>query len=128
MNANNFLIDAALDLGVIQKEDAQGKFISYGIDMNSLKIINTNTGNEVVVDDTIFSRAKYMSKLHEIRLIRNDLISQTDWVFLEDSGVSAENKLKWKDYRIKLRDCTDSLVEGKEEEFTFPKNPFIKYY
>jgi len=44
--------------------------------------------------------------LHNIRLKRNALLSQSDWTQLEDSPFSDEKKIEWKNYRQALRDVT----------------------
>lgn len=120
MNYNNFIIEAALDLGIIQKTDAQGH-IPYSLDLEGGAIGYYD--QQVEITDQMRSRAVYLAKLAEIRNIRDALIVQSDWMFLSDSNVSGSEKDIWQQYRQQLRDCTDNLVEGRENEFIFPSFP-----
>jgi hypothetical protein len=58
-----------------------------------------------------------------IRLARNFLLSETDWIFNEDSAVSEEDKLLWKKYRKTLRDLPSSITDYNPNNIKFPINP-----
>lgn len=58
-----------------------------------------------------------------IRLARNFLLSETDWVFNEDSGVSDEDKILWKKYRASLRDLPASITDYTPTNVKFPISP-----
>ena len=46
----------------------------------------------------------------EIRRIRNDLLSESDWTqTVEDAPLTEEMKAEWATYRQELRDITDAL-------------------
>ena len=61
-----------------------------------------------------------------VRLSRNFLLSETDWVFVEDSGVSADDKELYKTYRKKLRDLPSDTATTDAAQVKFPINP--SYY
>ena len=61
-----------------------------------------------------------------VRLSRNFLLSETDWVFVEDSGVSADDKELYKKYRKKLRDIPSDTATTDPVGVKFPINP--SYY
>lgn len=58
-----------------------------------------------------------------IRLARNFLLSETDWIFSEDSEVSDEDKSLWKKYRKSLRDLPTSVTDYNPSSVKFPINP-----
>tara|TARA_B100000427_G_scaffold123639_1_gene102869 strand:- start:572 stop:1456 length:885 start_codon:yes stop_codon:yes gene_type:complete len=61
-----------------------------------------------------------------VRLSRNFLLSETDWVFVEDSGISADDKELYKKYRAKLRDVPSDAGTTDPVGVKFPINP--SYY
>ena len=58
-----------------------------------------------------------------VRLSRNFLLDETDWVFVEDSGVSADDKELYKTYRKKLRDLPVDANTTDAAAVKFPINP-----
>jgi hypothetical protein len=58
-----------------------------------------------------------------IRLARNFLLSETDWVFGEDSEISDEDKVMWKKYRKALRDLPTQVTDYSPTSVKFPINP-----
>jgi hypothetical protein len=58
-----------------------------------------------------------------IRLARNFLLSETDWIFNEDSEVSEEDKILWKKYRKALRDLPSNITDYTPTNVKFPINP-----
>tara|TARA_B100001996_G_scaffold378493_1_gene362746 strand:- start:163 stop:1041 length:879 start_codon:yes stop_codon:yes gene_type:complete len=58
-----------------------------------------------------------------VRLARNFLLTETDWVFVEDSGISAEDKELYKKYRAKLRDLPSDAGTTDPTDVQFPINP-----
>ena len=65
-----------------------------------------------------------------VRLARNFLLTETDWVFLEDSGVSAADKELYKKYRTKLRDlpANNATSDPKDIKFPIPVKYFKEIY
>ena len=61
-----------------------------------------------------------------VRLARNFLLTETDWVFLEDSGVSAADKELYKKYRTKLRDLPTNNANSDPKDIKFPIP--VKYF
>jgi len=45
--------------------------------------------------------------LYEVRLVRNRLLAETDWMSLPDAPTMSD---AWKKYRQELRDFTDGLT------------------
>tara|TARA_Y100001968_G_scaffold333635_1_gene397792 strand:+ start:3483 stop:4367 length:885 start_codon:yes stop_codon:yes gene_type:complete len=58
-----------------------------------------------------------------VRLARNFLLTETDYVFIEDSPVSAEDKILYKTYRQKLRDVPSDTATTDPSAVKFPINP-----
>lgn len=59
-----------------------------------------------------------------IRLCRNFLLSETDWIFLPDSGISEEDKELYLSYRKALRDLPETFTEYADD-IKFPITPTI---
>ena len=55
------------------------------------------------------------------RIIRNELLTASDWTVLTDSPLTTAKKTKWKTYRQALRDLPAS--EGWPIDVTFPEEP-----
>jgi len=58
-----------------------------------------------------------------IRLARNFLLSETDWIFASDATIDDDTKEMWKKYRNYLRDLPESISSMIPEEIKFPINP-----
>ena len=117
MNKESFYIEAALNLGLISSD----KF--YTIDGNHTVISSTDSSVTADVTDQVISRAKYLLKLKEIRDTRDRIIKDSDWMFLTDVAIDEQTKSVWTAYRQQLRDCTNDLIEGQENEFIYPTSP-----
>lgn len=65
-----------------------------------------------------------------IRLARNFLLDDTDWVFGGDSPISDEEKELWKTYRQALRDIpqNESYTEAYDVKFPISPEDWKKYY
>lgn len=57
--------------------------------------------------------------LGQLRLIRNSLLSETDYLALGDLNISDA----WKTYRQQLRDITKTYKSIKDDGFAFPTKP-----
>ena len=73
----------------------------------------------------VYAKTSAVSWL-SVRLSRNFLLSETDWIFVEDSGVSADDKELYKTYRKKLRDLPSDTATTDASQVKFPINP--SYY
>tara|TARA_B100001250_G_scaffold413300_1_gene447002 strand:+ start:3183 stop:4094 length:912 start_codon:yes stop_codon:yes gene_type:complete len=61
-----------------------------------------------------------------VRIARDFLLDETDWVFVEDSPISADDKELYKTYRTKLRDLTKSPeFAGSIADVKFPISPMM---
>jgi len=76
-----------------------------------------------------FSAGKKVS-WYGIRLVRNFLLDDTDWVFGEDSPILDEEKPLWKIYRQSLRDIpqNSAYVEAYDVKFPISPEDWKKYY
>ncbi len=117
MSFNNNLIGAAVDLGLTTPG------VYYKLNNDNTAIISEDNSETINVTASIIAKAKYLYKLHEIRLIRDQRLLESDWRLVSDSPLSSEEKTLWRTYRQSLRDCTSTLVEGNENEFTYPASP-----
>jgi hypothetical protein len=84
----------------------------------------TNSIDSVTVDEnegTVISEEEYVESAKQkeinVRLKRDSLLSQTDWMASQDRVMSQEEK----DYRQALRDITDQ--EGFPESVEWPTKP-----
>lgn len=59
-----------------------------------------------------------------IREIRNYFLKQSDWTQFDDVDMSDEEKRKWKEYRLKLRDITKTY--RVPNEVVWPISPEIE--
>ena len=71
-----------------------------------------------------------MSKeMEELRLVRNRLLSESDWTVMADSPLSDNKQIEWKTYRQALRDITKTANPKISElrldlsSVTFPTKP-----
>ena len=60
-----------------------------------------------------------LERLKALRLIRNNLLSETDWMANSDVTMSDA----WKTYRQALRDITNTYSSMRDDGFTFPTKP-----
>ena len=67
--------------------------------------------------------------MEELRLVRNRLLSESDWTVMPDSPLSDSKQIEWKTYRQALRDITKTANPKISElrldlsSVTFPKEP-----
>ena len=71
-----------------------------------------------------------MSKeIEELRIVRNSLLSNSDWAVMSDSPLSESKQTEWKTYRQKLRDITKTAspkilnLRLDPSSVTFPEKP-----
>tara|TARA_E500000305_G_C3806017_1_gene136234 strand:- start:15 stop:233 length:219 start_codon:yes stop_codon:yes gene_type:complete len=68
-------------------------------------------------------------EMEELRLVRNRLLSQSDWTVMADSPLSDSKQIEWKTYRQALRDITKTANPKISElrldlsSVTFPTKP-----
>tara|TARA_R110002020_G_scaffold462008_2_gene681265 strand:- start:268 stop:543 length:276 start_codon:yes stop_codon:yes gene_type:complete len=58
-------------------------------------------------------------KLQSLRMIRNRLLAESDWMANSDVTMSDA----WKTYRQALRDITNTYSSMRDDGFTFPTKP-----
>jgi len=58
-------------------------------------------------------------KLQSLRMIRNRLLAESDWMANSDITMTDE----WKTYRQALRDITKTYKSMSDDGFTFPTKP-----
>jgi len=65
-----------------------------------------------------------------IRLVRQFLLEDSDWVFLPDSSVTEEEKALWTQYRQALRDLpqVDTYVEPTDVLFPLSPRDYLVFY
>lgn len=66
--------------------------------------------------------------LEEVRRVRNQELTKTDWTQIQDATVSAEKRLEYQAYRQQLRDITGPVLENPEafiriEDLPWPTPP-----
>ena len=79
-------------------------------------------GMEQVGDSFVVPPQSFDNAMANLRLERNNLLAQTDWVVLPDSPVA--DKTAWETYRTQLRDITNGLTTVEEViAVVFPEKP-----
>jgi len=79
-------------------------------------------GMEQVGDSFVVPPQSFDNAMANLRLERNNLLAQTDWVVLPDSPVA--DKTAWETYRTQLRDITNGLTTVEEvNAVVFPDKP-----
>ena len=58
--------------------------------------------------------------LGQLRLVRNVLLAETDWMCLSDAPTMS---VAWKKYRQELRDITKTFKSMSDKNFKFPTKP-----
>ncbi|MFD2943457.1 tail fiber assembly protein [Flavobacterium notoginsengisoli] len=58
--------------------------------------------------------------LENLRIARNNLLTESDWTQMEDSPLSETKKLEWKNYRQELRNLTET---DNPEVIIWPSKP-----
>ena len=73
--------------------------------------------------DAIPSTSESVLKLRDLRMARNAMLAETDWVVIKEreEGGSVSNFADWKTYRQALRDITDSATSL--DDVTWPEKP-----
>ena len=60
---------------------------------------------------------------NNIRGVRNDKMTKSDWTQLPDSPLSSEKKAEWAQYRQALRDITKQNIDPRTEGVVWPTEP-----
>jgi hypothetical protein len=69
-----------------------------------------------------WQNAAFGRSMENLRIKRNNLLAQTDWVVLPDSPIA--DKTAWETYRTQLRDITNGLTTVEQvEAVVFPTKP-----
>lgn len=77
----------------------------------------------------IVSRAEDMGKLRqeiafELRVLRNEMLRESDWTQMPDAPISAAEKAQWAAYRQSLRDVPQNNPSIERiEDITWPSKP-----
>lgn len=111
----NYYIKAAIELGAVED--------TYGYGLTEEGIINPDGSIQTITAD-IEAKATYYSRLEDARRIRDGLLKATDWVGFEDVPDSTL-KQDLRAYRQQLRDITNQIVEGEDNELVWPVDPRV---
>lgn len=72
-----------------------------------------------IIEDMTPKKWNSTDSLGQLRLVRNVLLSETDWMASSDLTMSD----KWKTYRQELRDITKTFKSMDDKGFAFPTKP-----
>ena len=72
-----------------------------------------------IIEEFSIKKWNATDSLGQLRLVRNVLLDETDWMANSDVTMSD----KWKTYRQELRDITKTYKSMDDEGFTFPTKP-----
>ena len=64
-----------------------------------------------------------MSDLDKLRMDRNLLLQDSDWIVAKSSEAGVVVPDKWKTYRQELRDITKTFSSMNDKGFKFPDKP-----
>tara|TARA_R110002020_G_scaffold13516_1_gene48669 strand:- start:105 stop:395 length:291 start_codon:yes stop_codon:yes gene_type:complete len=70
-------------------------------------------------DEKKWDDEKSARELNDLRIERNDLLAETDWMGNSDLTMSDD----WKTYRQQLRDITKTYTSMSDDGFSFPNKP-----
>lgn len=98
-------------------EITQDKFsdIMLGNAPAGAKYIVSN--GELIID----SQQMGSKRISDIRMVRNKLLSASDWTMFSDSPLTPEQREKWVTYRQALRDIPQQ--SGFPENVIYPEKP-----
>jgi len=88
---------------------------------NCTKVFQREDETTVQISDEEMYAAAKKAKWDEIRLIRNNVLSESDWTQLPDITLTDEAKAAWLEYRQALRDLIDET--GNPFAVTWPEKP-----
>tara|TARA_R100001440_G_scaffold16961_1_gene28728 strand:+ start:632 stop:925 length:294 start_codon:yes stop_codon:yes gene_type:complete len=85
------------------------------------KLVELTEAEETTRDaeEKAWADGKADRDLKELRLNRNILLAETDWMANSDVTMSTA----WKNYRQALRDITKTYKSINDDGFTFPEKP-----
>lgn len=63
------------------------------------------------------------AELNKLRMERDLLLNESDWVVIKAQETSTSIPSDWKTYRQKLRDITNTYQSMDDEGFAFPTKP-----
>jgi hypothetical protein len=126
---NNGLLDIQQDLNwipsnvhALQWYDTWGE-VEYNDETPNERIENLGIFEQAVADfnnekkilqdelDAIEAARDYWE---ELRVLRNQRLSDCDWTQMSDVSVTEEQKISWKNYRQLLRDLPESITDPKQ--------------
>jgi hypothetical protein len=76
----------------------------------------------IVVEDIEKKQQLISNALQAMRMKRNELLQQCDWVFIADSQISSEQQDQWKQYRQALRDLPSNVNDPLNVEWPIQPN------
>ena len=65
------------------------------------------------IEDEIEAAEAARDYWEELRVLRNQKLSESDWTQVFDSPLTEEQKVAWKDYRQALRDLPENITDPK---------------
>jgi hypothetical protein len=126
---NNGLLDIQQDLNwipsnvhALQWYDTWGE-VEYNDETPNERIENLGIFEQAVADfnnekkilqdelDAIEAARDYWE---ELRVLRNQRLSDCDWTQMSDVSFTEEQKISWKNYRQLLRDLPESITDPKQ--------------
>lgn len=72
-----------------------------------------------IIEEFSIKKWNATDSLGQLRLVRNVLLDETDWMANSDVTMSD----KWKTYRQELRDITKTYKSMNDKGFAFPTKP-----
>ena len=72
-----------------------------------------------IIEEFSIKKWNATDSLGQLRLVRNVLLAETDWMANSDGTMSD----KWKTYRQELRDITKTYKSMDDKGFAFPTKP-----
>jgi hypothetical protein len=88
-----------------------------GSDPCRMKAIRNDSGEIEIIEDSIMS-AMFTQKIWNIvKNERNRLLSESDWTQFNDSPLTEDKKMEWREYRARLRDIPEMYTDPNEVEW-----------
>ena len=73
-----------------------------------------------IIEEFSIKKWNATDALGQLRLVRNVLLAETDWMSLTDAPTMSD---AWKKYRQELRDITKTYGSMSDNGFSFPTKP-----
>jgi hypothetical protein len=118
----NILRTGSCPENMLELQVNENEFLLEGVANDLTQLVNVST-NELQVKP-VDTEALQTHFQDELRVIRDSLLTSSDWTQITDTVLNALQKTEWQEYRQALRDLPLSyLTETDLDNVVFPVKP-----